>query len=67
MKNIVIITDGILPIPAVKGGAVENLIELFLQINEVENTFNIVLFSKKNKKSQVLSRSYINTKFIYID
>jgi spore coat protein SA len=67
MKNIVIITDGKLPIPAVNGGAVESLIELFLQINEVENAFNIILFTKKNKKSQALSRSYSNSSFIYIN
>ena len=54
MKNIVIITDGKLPIPAVNGGAVESLIELFLQINEVENAFNIILFTKKNKTALLL-------------
>ena len=32
--NILIISPGILPVPAVNGGAVENLIEIFLEENE---------------------------------
>ena len=32
--RIAVLTSGILPIPAVKGGAVENLIDFYLEYNE---------------------------------
>ena len=43
--NILIISPGILPVPAVNGGAVENLIEIFLEENEKYNKNNITVYS----------------------
>ena len=35
--KIAILTSGILPVPAVRGGAVENLIDFYLEYNEVHH------------------------------
>lgn len=67
MKNIIIITNGTLPVPATKGGAVENLLNIFLQFNERENDFEILLFSIYDSVAEELSKAYNNTKFIFIN
>lgn len=40
-----IITSGFLPVPATKGGAVENLIDNFLMMNDEYKDYNITVFS----------------------
>lgn len=47
--KIAILTSGILPIPAVKGGAVENLIDMYLEYNNREKCHDITVFSVKDK------------------
>lgn len=42
--KIAIITPGVLPVPAVKGGAVENLIENLLKVNQKERKLNIDIY-----------------------
>ena len=43
--KLAIITSGFLPVPATKGGAVENLIENFLKMNEECKDYEITVFS----------------------
>lgn len=43
--NIAILTSGILPIPAVQGGAVENLIDFCLDYNNQHQTHHITIYS----------------------
>ncbi len=43
--KIAILTSGILPVPAVQGGAVENLIDFYLEYNNVHRQHDIVVFS----------------------
>ena len=43
--NIAILTSGILPVPAVKGGAVENLIDFYLEYNEQHELHDITVYS----------------------
>ncbi len=67
--KIAILTPGILPIPAVQGGAVENLIDFYLDFNERHHLHDITIFSiwnKDVKNHPALSASsnhyyYINT------
>lgn len=40
-----ILTSGILPVPAVKGGAVENLIDFFLEYNNEHHLHDITIYS----------------------
>ena len=43
--KIAILTSGILPIPAVLGGAVENLIDFYLEYNEIHKLHDITVYS----------------------
>ncbi len=43
--NIAVLTSGILPVPAAKGGAVENLIDFYLEYNERHRLHNITVYS----------------------
>ncbi len=43
--KIAILTSGILPVPAVKGGAVENLIDFYLEYNEQHRLHDITVYS----------------------
>ena len=45
MKRIAIITCGLLPIPAVQGGAAENLIDYYLEYNEQHQLHDMTVFS----------------------
>lgn len=66
--KIAILTCGILPIPAVQGGAVENMIDFYLEYNNQKRLHNITIYSpwdNKVKNHPALS-SDINH-YIYID
>ena len=43
--KIAIITSGILPVPAVQGGAVENLTDYYLEYNEQHCLHDITVYS----------------------
>lgn len=43
--KIAVITSGILPVPAVQGGAVENLIDYYLEYNELHHLHDITVYS----------------------
>lgn len=50
--KIAVLTSGILPIPAVQGGAVENLVEFYLEYNEKNLEHEITVYSVANKKTK---------------
>jgi glycosyltransferase involved in cell wall biosynthesis len=66
MKRIIIITNGTLPVPPVKGGAVENLLQTFIDINERTKDFQLFVFSVADKNAIALAKPYQNTKYIFI-
>ena len=41
--KIAILTSGILPVPAVKGGAVENLTDIYLEYNDKQQLHDITV------------------------
>lgn len=55
-----------LPIPPVKGGAVEYLINAFLMDNEKKHNHDITVYSIYDKKAQAEGENYKYTKFKYI-
>lgn len=66
--NIAILTCGMLPIPAVHGGAVENLIDFYLAYNHSNGRHDITIYSPWD--TQVKNRSEIASNvnhYIYID
>lgn len=71
--KIAIITSGILPVPAVQGGAVENLIDFLLEYNNLHKLHQITVYSVYNKRvlshpaleSDVNTYEYINTNTLF--
>lgn len=71
--KIAILTSGILPVPAVLGGAVENLIDFYLEYNEKYHLHDITVFSVFHPsikghpafKSKVNKYYYIRTNTIW--
>lgn len=67
--KIAVITSGILPVPAVQGGAVENLIDYYLEYNELHRLHDITVYSvwhpdvvkHKALKSEVNHYEYTKT------
>lgn len=66
--RIAVLTSGILPVPAVQGGAVENLIDFYLEYNDRHRLHDITIYSvwhpdvgkHKATKSDVNHYKYIN-------
>ncbi len=58
LNNVAIITPGVLPIPSTKGGAVENLIESYLQENEKMGTCQFHVYSIYEKEAKKKSTQY---------
>lgn len=63
--NIAIITSGFLPVPASKGGAVENLIVNTLDQNEKKCNMFFSVFSIFDEKAKEISKKYNNSSFIF--
>ena len=63
--KVLIVGSSKLPIPAVKGGAVPNLIEEIIQQNEIEKKINLSCISLFDEKAVKESKKYQNTEFIW--
>ena len=65
--KIAVLTSGILPVPAVQGGAVENLIDFYLEYNEKHRLYDITVYSvwHPNVKKHPAQQSEVNH-YIYI-
>lgn len=67
-KNIAIITNGTLPVPAINGGAVETLTQTFIDFNEICHDFEITVFTiGKSYLTESIFSKYKIAKFICID
>lgn len=64
--NLAVVTSGFLPIPATKGGAVENLVVNLLNVNEKERNLDFTIFSIYDKKAVEDSKKYKFTKFEFL-
>lgn len=62
-NNVAIITSGFLPVPATKGGAVENLIMNTINENEKYDKINFTVFSIYDYEAENKSLCYNNTFF----
>lgn len=67
MKTIAIVSTGNLPLPPVKGGAVENLVQLFIDINEQKNVFKIIVFTIAPPINTFNLTHFNNTEYIFIN
>ena len=62
--RVLIIPPGVLPIPAIKGGAVEKLIETYINENEKQHKIDFTIYTIQNNSNNNLK--YKNTEFKYI-
>lgn len=65
-KKILVVISGGLPIPSVKGGAVETLIDMFLDENEKLNKYDFEVYSRYDADAEVKGKEYKYCKFNYI-
>ena len=65
--KIAIISPMILPVPSLKGGAVEGLIESIIRENEIRKKIEIDLISIYDKEAEKKSFDYKNSNFIFLD
>lgn len=66
MKKVCFITTNLLPVPAVKGGAIEGIMTNIIKEQEKHNAFEMTMVSLYDKKAYKDSQNYKKTKFIYI-
>ncbi len=64
--KVAFILPGRLPVPAVRGGAIETLLNNLLEFNEKIESFEATVFSEYDKEAQHASREYRHTHFIFI-
>lgn len=66
MKRIIIVNNGTLPLPAVKGGAVETLIDLLVNENEKRGCFHFEVYSIFDEEAMNASRKYRYSTFHFV-
>ena len=66
MRTIAIVHNHILPLPAVKGGGIETLIESLIKENEEKKKVKFLIFSPYDRNAEIESKKYKYSKFIYI-
>lgn len=66
MKKICLIPSFMLPIPNVKGGAIETLITNLIDENETKKKFYFTIVCMYDKKAKEISKKYKYTKFIFL-
>ncbi|AEE17072.1 glycosyltransferase family 4 protein [Treponema brennaborense] len=65
MKKICILSAGTLPVPPVRGGAVECLIDIVLQKNEVQKDAEFAVTSIYDSEAEKRALGYTQTKFYF--
>ena len=66
MKKICLFPTIMLPVPNVKGGAIETLITNIIDENEKNNKLDITVVSIDNVDAREKSKKYKNTKFLFV-
>lgn len=66
MKRVAIISSGYFPVPAVRGGAVETIIEKLIQSNDETDSLSLTVYSTFDKKAEKISKKYDKTKVVYV-
>ncbi|MDO5381699.1 MAG: glycosyltransferase family 4 protein [Eubacteriales bacterium] len=66
MEKIVLVNPWVLPVPGVKGGAIESLIDILIDQNEIYHRFDFIVISIYDKDAERVAEKYKYTQFIYI-
>ncbi len=65
MKRIAVVTSGILPVPAVLGGAVENLMDFYLKENDKVKRYDMTVYSIYHPKVHNLADTGTHYKYYH--
>ena len=66
MKKIALVLPEVYPVPAVKGGAIEELVTILLEQNEIEKKAEFLVFSMANIEAEEKAKKYSHSKIVYI-
>ena len=66
MLKVCLIINTPLPVPAVRGGAIETLATNLVQENEIEQRLDLTIISPFDRRAQQVSRQYRHTQFVYL-
>lgn len=66
MKKIALVLPEVYPIPAVKGGAIEELVTILIEQNEIEQKAEFIVFSMENEEARERAKEYKYTRVVYI-
>lgn len=66
MKKIALILPEVYPVPAVKGGAIEELVTILIEQNEIEHKADFLIFSMKDDTAEKIAKGYKYTKIVYL-
>ena len=58
------VTGGELPVPDVKGGAVERLLTMLIEDNEKEQKFEFTILSIEDEEQKALQKKFLHTHFV---
>lgn len=65
MKKVCIVVPYMYPVPAIKGGAVETLVEFLIDQNEIEQKFHFTVLSTYDSDLNKSRKQYAFTEFVY--
>lgn len=66
LPHVTFLTAGLLPVPAVDGGAVESLVETLVRQNELTPRFDFEVVSIGSEQAEEASRAYGHTSFSFL-
>lgn len=66
MKKIALVLPEVYPVPAVKGGAIEELVTILIEQNEIEQKVEFLVFSMADEKAEEKAKEYQHTKIVYL-
>lgn len=66
MKRVCFVTSGVLPVPAVRGGAVEQLVQQLCEDNERTPRFEIICITQYDEEAVKRQSFYCHTQFVNI-
>ena len=66
MKKIALVLPEAGPVPAVKGGAIEELLTILVEQNEIEHRVQFMVFCADNEQARAIAEKYKYSKIIYL-
>ncbi|HOU67689.1 MAG TPA: glycosyltransferase family 4 protein [Paludibacteraceae bacterium] len=67
MKNkVCILSPGFLPVPDVQGGAIERVVTMLVEENEIEKKLDLTILSIPSEKAQIAANAFKESKFLYL-